>query len=246
MRPTARRLTFGDLNRQYLEVFILLTVSLLATAPAPTALDKAISQYEQIDHDGAIKGFEALTASDQPENVRALAFMWLGITRADLGKFEASEKDFIQALEVDRNLALPVDMSPKVVELFAAAREKVGPAPVSTESSELPEENLDAVVDNAESAESSGSVFGPLLGYTALGSAVVTAVVGVGFVTSWTVGAALYQAAINDENAASAQETYNLAQTGALVGNVLLGTFLVGLTVTVVTTAGWLLVTQTE
>lgn len=111
---------------------IVLLIPPSAQAADPD-LGEAIRACERFDYDEALRLLEAL--SNEPTasaERRAKIHLRLGIVRFTLGDRKAADLDFLTALGLDPEIALPEDTSPKIVARFVelrAAVAKTAPTP---------------------------------------------------------------------------------------------------------------------
>jgi hypothetical protein len=101
---------------------------LLLALAAATPFENATRRYEALDYEAACPLFEEAARSGARVD-RARAFMWAGVCRGQLGKFDDAKKRFREALALDRKAELPADAPPKVKALFEAERAAIA-APV--------------------------------------------------------------------------------------------------------------------
>lgn len=79
--------------------------------------------FETFELEGALARFELLLLdNDISEEDRAHVHLWKGLTEAELGRFREATDSFERALVLAPEATLPLDASPKVVEMLEEAR----------------------------------------------------------------------------------------------------------------------------
>jgi hypothetical protein len=109
---------------------IVLYVSLALMSAWADEMKAGEAAHASMDLEGALKRFERaleLTTSVE-EKVRTR--MWLGVVRCELGEFKECESEFLEALELDENVKLVVDVPPKTRGIFEGAKLKRAPPPL--------------------------------------------------------------------------------------------------------------------
>src|SRR5688572_24084871 len=119
-------------------IVLAVVASLLSGAPAKKVrastwvdeMNAGQQAHGTMDLDGALKRFrKALSlTSSAPEKVEA--YLWIGLTQCELGVFKECESAFNEALELDDNAALPVDVPPRTTGIFEATKLKRAPPPL--------------------------------------------------------------------------------------------------------------------
>jgi hypothetical protein len=79
--------------------------------------------YDQLEYEQAVFRFEELAtkASLSPSD-RAQALLWLGLSYAGAGNFDAAKRAFSDAAKNDATVALPIEVSKRLAKLFADAK----------------------------------------------------------------------------------------------------------------------------
>ena len=85
----------------------------------------AVARFRKLEYEAALTQFEALVAESQDDRERARLLLWSGAARTLLGDDGAARLAFENALRLDPDVTLSFKTSPKVVELFAAVKERV-------------------------------------------------------------------------------------------------------------------------
>jgi tetratricopeptide (TPR) repeat protein len=97
-----------------------------ARAQGTAELRQGIEAYENFEYPEAQKLLEqAAGRTDLPRADQARARLYLGLVAFTLGDRVRAEAAFKAALEIDRELQLPADTSPKIAEVFEALRAKL-------------------------------------------------------------------------------------------------------------------------
>lgn len=83
--------------------------------------------YEESEYEQATFRFQeaALDPSIVAPSEKAQIFMWLGLAYAGFGNAESARRAFRDALRLDENVAVPIEISPKVEAEIAAVRDEV-------------------------------------------------------------------------------------------------------------------------
>ena len=107
-------------------------LALLLAAAAPLADDKAFQEgldlYGRFEFEQATFRFEsAAVEKDRAPQERARVFVWLGLSYAAIGRFDDAERSFVDALRLDPAAAIETEVSPKVAEVFAKAKQVAAP-----------------------------------------------------------------------------------------------------------------------
>ncbi len=205
-------------------VFALLP-ALLTVGAADDGFDRAVTKYQAMDLQGALEGFSELTGEDQDRDTRARAYMWLGITQADMGKFDESEANFVEALVLDPGLELPPDLSPKVQEMFESAQKTAAERPAADQPEDgAAAEDKPATGDDPASADDGGGLtVAPLLLYGGVAVTAGAVLAAVFAMAAWSGAVGLYQGAVAADEAGAALSMYTFAQVFAWTGNGLVG-----------------------
>lgn len=99
---------------------------LLVTAGAvedDPRFQEARRMFERFELDGALARFNLVLLSDAlPAKERALVLLWKGLAEAELGRFDEATNAFEHALLLDEGATLPIEASPKVLEMLEEAR----------------------------------------------------------------------------------------------------------------------------
>jgi tetratricopeptide (TPR) repeat protein len=107
--------------------WIAATLMLSLSATVPLAEDPAFQDgmklFDQLEFEQAAFRFEqaALDSEREPAE-RAQAFLWLGISYANAGRFELAKPALEKAFFADENVVVPPDQSPTVLELVEEAK----------------------------------------------------------------------------------------------------------------------------
>jgi len=110
---------------------MIVVAALCALLAAPADLDAdprfmdAVARFRKLEYEAALTQFEALVTESQDDRERARLLLWSGAARALLGDDGAARLAFENALRLDPDVTLSFKTSPKVVELFAAVKERV-------------------------------------------------------------------------------------------------------------------------
>jgi tetratricopeptide (TPR) repeat protein len=107
--------------------WIAATVMLSLSATVPLAEDPAFQDgmklFDQLEFEQAAFRFEqAALDSEREPGERAQAFLWLGISYANAGRFELAKPALEKAFFTDENVVVPPDQSPTVLELVEEAK----------------------------------------------------------------------------------------------------------------------------
>lgn len=82
--------------------------------------------FEDFQLEGALARFKLILLDDRlSDDERTRVLLWQGLTEAELGRFAEATKTFGDALTIDRDARLPVEASPKVIEMLEEARARV-------------------------------------------------------------------------------------------------------------------------
>lgn len=86
---------------------------------------EARQMFETFQLDGALARFNLILLDDElPAGERARVLLWKGLTEAELGRFAEASRAFEKAFVLDEDAALPIDASPKVIEMLDEARQR--------------------------------------------------------------------------------------------------------------------------
>ena len=202
--------------------------------------------FGAFDLDAAKAGFAELSKDEAlGPDARAIATVWLGLTEAELGEFASAEQTFQRALVMDRDVSLPPDASPKVVEMFEGVRTALAAATAGDIASPVvapaigdeadgvsavePAADGETDVGSPEPADVAGQesveeaepfAFGPLLlvgGLAASGFGVISVVAAGGLGVSALIAR---QQAENSSRASETQAANELMLSSAAGGNI--------------------------
>lgn len=189
----------------------------LAALAGDPAFDEGVRLYKSFEYEQAIFRFEelalrpALSTSDKAE-----AFLWLGLSYAGTGDFDAARRALTDAVHADPGLALPPNTSPRVVTLWnevkTAAATKTNPTTKNPTNPTNPTEPTTTEPTDPTTA-------GPPVGAVALSAGGLLALgVGTAFAAfAWgDYREATAPGAFQDEAAAS-RDAMNLEALGAAV-----------------------------
>jgi tetratricopeptide (TPR) repeat protein len=128
------------------------TALLLALLIGPAALDEdprfreARGRYDSMDLEGALARFELVLLDDSIEPAdRATLLLWIGLTQAELGRFDDAEARFVKALALHPDAVLPTETSPKVKAMVEEARKRAKELPPEDDTE--PELEADVMKD---------------------------------------------------------------------------------------------------
>lgn len=81
--------------------------------------------FERFELDGALARLHLILLDDElPADERARVLLWKGLIEAELGRFDQAAATFTSAFVLDEDAALPIEASPKVLEMLDEARER--------------------------------------------------------------------------------------------------------------------------
>lgn len=99
---------------------LLLTAGALEDDPR---FAEARQAFERFELDGALARFNLILLNDRlPTKERAHVLLWKGLVEAELGRFDDAMEAFEDAYVLDESAKLPIETSPKVVEMQKQAR----------------------------------------------------------------------------------------------------------------------------
>lgn len=120
-------------------------LALLLALPlaAPLADDPAFVEgqrlYQESEYEQAVFRFQtAALVADRAAAERARALTWLGLAYAGAGDAEAARRAFEDALLLDPQATIPVEVSPKIEEEFEAVRAALAATPRAAPASAHP------------------------------------------------------------------------------------------------------------
>jgi hypothetical protein len=101
--------------------------------PEEAAIEKAHVKMKSLDFEAALPLLKKALASPKiVGRTRANALIDLAIAQINLGDTEEARKDFAAAFDADPSVTLPKSASPKIVEMFNEASQRVRPPPPET------------------------------------------------------------------------------------------------------------------
>ncbi len=115
---------------------ILMSLSLQA-APAgyQASLDAGRRAFDNFDLKDANADFERAAAFAPTPEDKAVALVWLGALRAENADFDGARARFREALALDRNVPVSVNLSPAIHRLMEEERSALPPVATTTSSS---------------------------------------------------------------------------------------------------------------
>ncbi len=125
----------------------MIVAALLLAMPLALPLDddpafvEGRQLYQASEYEQAVFRFQATAlVADRPAPERARALMWLGLAYAGVGDSAAARRSFEDALRMDAQIAIPVEVSPKIEVEFQAVRAALAAAaaPSAPASSDEP------------------------------------------------------------------------------------------------------------
>lgn len=188
----------------------------LAALAGDPAFDEGVRLYKSFEYEQAIFRFEelalrpALSTSDKAE-----AFLWLGLSYAGTGDFDAARRALTDAVHADPGLALPPNTSPRVVTLWNEV--KTAAATKTTNPTTNPTNPTTTEPTTTEPTTTDPTTAGPPVGAIALTAGGLLALgVGTAFAAFalGDYGEATAPGAFQDE-AAAARDAMSLELIGA-------------------------------
>ncbi|MFH1811690.1 MAG: hypothetical protein ABIJ09_23325 [Pseudomonadota bacterium] len=227
----------------------LLGTFLLASVADEPRFQQAQKLYTELEYEAALEQFVALVAENRPSSEQSLLHAWVGMCHAGIGDMSKAEQSFVRGLELDPDLKLPVQASPKINGLFAKLQAKARETSAVAKESSSTTDTGDATGGSdsstasvaGESQKSPGlsALFIGGAGAAALGAASVLGGAVLSGLAFTNLTAAVDQGRFQDEAQASL-DSANTWMTGASIcygiGAVLFGVGTVLATVDVVTT----------
>jgi len=104
-------------------MLVSLVLVLLASLDGDAAFAAGRASYDQLEYEQAVFRFqEVAIRSDLSDEDKATAFVWLGVSYGSVGDAMAARRAFSDALRANPAQTLPVEVSPKIEQLFAEAK----------------------------------------------------------------------------------------------------------------------------
>ncbi|WP_157232388.1 hypothetical protein [Hyalangium minutum] len=91
----------------------------------PTALAVALRLYERLEYEQALEQLARSKSATWDTDVRVLAWLYEGIILANLGYADRSREAFREGLRLHPSSVLPIEVSPKIAQLFQDVRHEV-------------------------------------------------------------------------------------------------------------------------
>lgn len=114
----------GVASAAMIPALVLLLFSAGALEDDPRFVE-AREMFERSAFDAALARFNLLLLSDElPDEERARVLLWKGAVEGELGRTSEAMDAFEDALLLDPDAKLPLQLSPKVLELLKAARQR--------------------------------------------------------------------------------------------------------------------------
>jgi len=160
-----------------LPVFFLLALSAAAPLAEEPAFVDAVALYDELELEQAVLRFQELALDEgRSADERAEILVWLGLTYAQLGRFDDASRQFGLAVRARRDVELPRPAGDKVRLLLEDAR-KTAPVQAAPDDPRETEEEADAPPEKAADDEPKKS---PLPTILRISSLVAAGVAGVG------------------------------------------------------------------
>lgn len=122
-------------------MFASLTFAAFAVAAiaGDATYDEGVRLYQASSYEQAILRFEqvAVRPGLAPAD-KANALMWLGLSYAGIGDFDAAERNFRFGLSADRTAVIPTEASPTIVDLVERIRAEIAATPIDTPPDDPP------------------------------------------------------------------------------------------------------------
>lgn len=104
-------------------MLLSLVLVLLTSLDGDAAFAAGRASWDQLEYEQAVFRFqEVAIRSDLSREDKATAFVWLGISYGSVGDAMAARRAFTDALRANPAQTLPVEVSPKIEQIFAEAK----------------------------------------------------------------------------------------------------------------------------
>lgn len=91
--------------------------------------------YDELEYEQAVFRFQELALrGDLPATDAATALAWLGLSYAGTGNMPAARRAFVDAVRRDPQVAIPVEVSPSLAQVFEEARAEAPKLPEPREA----------------------------------------------------------------------------------------------------------------
>lgn len=152
----------------------------IASLNADTAFNEGRKLYDDLEYEQAVFRFqEVALRADVVGADRATALVWLGLSYAGVGDEDAARRAFVDGARADATLVLPVEVSPRLAELFDDAKRAAAAtaiAPPTQPTTIVVPSDAPPPDDSTSILAGVGTVTGVLLVGTGVGLAVLCAV----------------------------------------------------------------------
>lgn len=109
-------------------LLLALTFASLPARAENPFLEQAVNAYENFEFEKALRILQlADKHAGSTQADRAQVYLYLGLTRYTLGDKRQAEEEFARALQLDYNIRIPSDTSPKIVACFDKVKKSIPP-----------------------------------------------------------------------------------------------------------------------
>jgi tetratricopeptide (TPR) repeat protein len=115
-------------------------LALAASLDGDAAFAEGLRLYDELEYEQAAFRFqEVALRNPAPGPDRARVFVYLGLSFAGAGDLDAAKRAFVDAARADRTVALPVEVSPSLQQLFDEAKASAPEEPAPLEPAPAPQ-----------------------------------------------------------------------------------------------------------